>query len=284
MKLATEGLLPADWHQIDAPTAQRIRRAGFSGISIIFSKPLEADLDDVQRVKQALDDAGMGVAQANGRYECLVSPDPGTRAVAIEGLRKSIRIGKVLDATVVYVRPGSLNPRGHWWPHPENHSAQTFERLVDSLKQACPLAEAEGAILAIEGHVLSPLDSPQRVLDLLQAVDSPALKFNMDPVNFVGTVRDAHDTARVINSLFDVLGSYTIAGHAKDCAVADEFVVHIDEVVPCTGRLNYDLFLRRFQTTCPDGYLLIEHLPDDMIAQARAAIAEAAVRLGIPLD
>src|SRR5262249_41424347 len=106
----------------------------------------------------------------------------------------------------------------------------------------------------------------------------------MDPVNFVGTVRDAHDTARVINSLFDMLGPYTVAGHAKDCALADTFVVHIDEVVPGTGMLDYELFLRRFQAICPDGYLLIEHLPDEKILQARAAIVDTASGLGIPLE
>src|SRR5262249_33804446 len=147
MKLATEGFMPSDWYEIAESTAEAILKAGFAGVSIIFPDPLDADLDDVQRVKQSLDSVGLGVAQANGRYECWVNPDPATRALAIDGLKKSIRIGRLLEANVAYVRPGSLNPRGHWWPHPENHSPRTFDRLVDSLKQACPLAEAEGVIL-----------------------------------------------------------------------------------------------------------------------------------------
>ncbi len=101
------------------------------------------------------------MAQANGWYECLIDPDEAVRAEGIRGLSQLIRIGRVLDARFTYVRPGSINPKGHWWPHPENHSPRTFDRLVDSMKQACRVAEAEGMTLGIEGHVVSTLDTPQ---------------------------------------------------------------------------------------------------------------------------
>ena len=60
--------MPADWRQIDLVVAKGIRAAGFTGVSVIFPNPLEADLSDVRHIKEALDNAGVGVAQANGRY------------------------------------------------------------------------------------------------------------------------------------------------------------------------------------------------------------------------
>ena len=50
------------------------------------------------------------------------------------------------------------------------------------------------------GRDCLPLDSPRRVRELFDTVRSPALKFNSDPVNFVGTVRDAHDTLAKLNA------------------------------------------------------------------------------------
>jgi len=176
-----------------------------------------------------------------------------------------------------------MNPRGHWWPHPDNHTAATFDRLVDSLKQVCRIAEVDGVTLAIEGHVLSPLDSARRVRDLFDAVASPALRFNVDPVNFIGSVADAHDTRRVLNELFDFLGTDTVAAHAKDVGLGETLVLHIDEVPLGTGNLDYDLFLRRFEQACPTGYILIEHLPDEEIPLARVALLAAAKHAGVKI-
>lgn len=283
LKIGVAGYLPADWRMIDAAATRRVREAGFSGAHIFVDRPLQAELSEFKRIKAAYDEAGLVVAQTNGWYECLINPDEATRAEGIRGLSQLIRIGRILDSHFIYVRPGSINPNGHWWPHPENHASRTFDRLVDSLRQVCRVAQDEGMLLGIEGHVLSTLDTPQRVRDLLDAVGSPALKFNMDPVNFVGTVRDVHDTTRVINELFDTLGGDMVALHAKDCAIQNAHVVHIVEVVPCTGSMNYELLMRRWVECCPDGYFLIEHLPDDKVLIALEAIRRKAEVLGIAL-
>jgi sugar phosphate isomerase/epimerase len=280
MKLGVAGMLP-HWRQIDRAAAERVRDAGFRGASVFIDRPLDAEADAVLAVKRAFDEAGLEVAQANGWYECLVNPDDTLRADGVRGLQALCRWARLLDADTVYVRPGGLNPKGHWLAHPGNHTPETFERLIDSLGQVCAAAQDEGVTLAIEGHVLSPLDSAQRVVELLDAVASPALKFNVDPVNFIGTVRDVHDTRRVLNELYDLLGAETVAAHAKDCRLGDALVVHIEEVVPGDGTLDLGLFLRRFAACCPSGYVLIEHLPDEKVPAARKAVCRAAEQAGL---
>lgn len=283
MKLGVAGMLPP-WRQIDRTAAERVVAAGFRGASVVIDRPLEADRASVLRVRQAFAEAGLEVAQANGWYECLVNPDDALRAAGVAGLQALCRWGRLLDAATVYVRPGGLNPGGHWWPHPGNHTPETFDRLIASLRQVGAVAAAEGVILAIEGHVLSPLDSAARVAELLAAVASPVLKFNVDPVNFIGAVRDVHDTRRVINELFDILGPVTVAGHAKDCRLGDALVMHVEEVVPGDGTLDLGLFLRRFAASCPGGYMLIEHLPDAKVPAARAAVCRAAEQAGLAFE
>jgi len=283
MKLGVAGLLPP-WRQIDQAAAKRVCDAGFRGASVFIDRPLEADEAAVLGVKRAFDAAGLEVAQANGWYECLVSPDDSLRAEGVRGLQALSRWGRLLDADTVYVRPGSLNPKGHWLAHPGNHAPGTFDRLIDSLQQVCVVARDEGVTLAIEGHVLSPLDSAHRVAELLDAVASSVLKFNVDPVNFIGTVRDVHDTRRVLNELFDLLGAEIVAAHAKDCRLGDALVVHIEEVVPGDGTLDQGLFLRRFTACCPDGYVLIEHLSDEKVPAAREAVCRAAEQAGLTWD
>jgi L-ribulose-5-phosphate 3-epimerase len=282
MKLGVVGLLPP-WEQIDIGSARQVRSAGYCGVSIFFQRPLEADPTAIRRLKSVLDSAGLEVAQANGWYEVLVNPDDNLRAQGIHGLQALTHIGRLLDAKTVYVRPGSLNPQGAWYPHPENYAPLTFERLVNSLRLAAATAQAEEMVLALEGHVLSLLDTPQRMREVIDAVDSPALKFNTDPVNFVGTVKDAYDPSRVLNDLVTLLGKYTVAAHLKDMAVQDKLVLHIDEVVIGEGTMDYDLLLRQMEQINPDMYGIIEHLPDEKIPQARSGLMRAAGKAGIQL-
>jgi sugar phosphate isomerase/epimerase len=276
--------LPGDWRKIDAAACQRLRKAGFRGTSLFINKPLEATAAEVQRVGQAFVDGELEIAQLNGWYESLCNRDDALRVQGVAGMQALVRIGAQLRAPSVYVRPGGHNPKGHWYAHPENHSQATFDHIVDSLKQVLRVAEAEGVLAAIEGHVLSALDTPRRMRELIDAVGSPALKFNFDPVNFTGTVKDVHDTSRILNELADVLGKDIAVAHAKDCKLGDALVVHIEEVVLGTGTMNYPLFMRQFQHLAPDGYFIIEHLPDAQVLASRDFVVPLAKQLGLPLE
>ena len=283
MKLGVAGIV-SEWSQIDAAAAARVRENGFRGATIFFNRPLEADLVKVRELRKVLDGEGVEPAQANGAYEALLHSDEALRAEGIRGISALVRCGRALDAPSVYVRPGGLNPRGHWYVHPDNHLPATFDRLVDSLRQAAAVANAEGMLLAIEGHVLSILDTPRKVRDLLDAVGSPALKFNIDPVNFYRTIYDVFDSRPVLNELFDLLGRDIVAAHFKDMALQDRLVLHIDEVVIGQGALDYGLFLTRLQAECPRAYGLIEHLPDEKIPSARAGLMAAAEKAEIAFE
>ena len=283
MKLGVDGLLP-EWSSIQYQTARRVRDAGFLGATMRFNRPLETDLEQVRRLKTILDRAGLRAAQVNGWYEVLVHPDSERRAAGVRGLQRLVQFGTILAAETVYVRPGSMHPEGGWQPHPDNHKPETLARLADSLRAACETAAAEGIPLAIEGHVLSPLDTPARTAELIGAVASPWLKFNTDPANFIGSVRAAHDTRPTLEDLHRRLGPVTAAGHAKDVRLGPEMVLSIRECLLGTGTLDYGMFLRHFAQDCPDGFLLIEHLPDEQVAQARANLLRLADDAGITFE
>src|ERR671926_145694 len=82
----------------------------------------------------------------------------------------------------------------------------TTVRILAPLKAG----EQEGVPYAIEGAAVSPLDTPERVRDVLEAVGSPALGFNADPVNFVRSLDELYDNAALTNRLFDLCGRWVI--------------------------------------------------------------------------
>jgi sugar phosphate isomerase/epimerase len=275
------GLMPPAVGAITAATADRLRALGFSGVTVQVPDPLEARRAEYERAGAILRDGGITVAQANPRYEMLVQADDERRALGIRELQAACRCAAWLRAGTVYVRPGSLNPAGPWTPSPGNTSLRTLLRLVDALRQVVPVAEEVGIPLALEGGSTSPLDTPERVRDVIEAVDSPALRFNADPVNFVRSLDELYDTTSLIDRLFDCCGRYTVCGHAKDITFDNALPVRLRECPLGTGLLDHAAYLRRFEQSCPDGFLLIEHLPDEQIPAAKRALDRVVEQVGL---
>lgn len=281
MRSGVVGFMPSHPREITPETAARLRSHGFTGVTVIVPDPLTANREEYERAGAILRDGGIAVAQANPRYDIIVHPDEAIRQRGIQGLQAACQCASWLKAGTVYVRPGSLNPAGPWTPHPENTHLRTLMRLVDSLKQAVKAAEDVGIPLVIEGGAVCPLDTAERVRDVIEAVDSPAMKFNADPVNFVRSLDDIYNTTSLINKIFDLCGKYVACAHAKDITVESRLTVTFNECLLGEGYFDQVTYLRRFEECCPDGFVLVEHLPDEKIPAAKRNLDAAAQKAGL---
>ena len=97
----------------------------------------------------------------------------------------------------------------------------------------------------------------------------------------MGSVPQAFSTTELIDYLFDVLGRYTIYGHAKDLFLQDRLVLHVEETVIGQGIVDNARYLQRSEEACPGGFVQIEHLPDDQIPAARKALYEIGMEAGV---
>jgi sugar phosphate isomerase/epimerase len=273
--------MPRDAREVTPAHAVRLRELGLLGVTCLLPEPGACTREQMERVRGVLGVEGVVPAQANATYERLIDPDDDLRSAGIAGLQAACRCARWLGAPTLYVRPGSISRAGHWAPHPRNTHPQTIARLVRSLQRVAQVAEDEGVMLAIEGHAVSTLETAARVRSVIDAVSSPSLCFNMDPVNFVSSIPVAYQNRLLIDELFDALGDKTVAAHAKDVRVEDRLVVHIAECAPGEGLLAMEHFLTRFQQSCPDGWVLIEHVPDDAVPAAAQAMRAAAERAGL---
>jgi sugar phosphate isomerase/epimerase len=281
MRAGVAGMMPRELVAVDERVAARLRQAGFTGVSVVLYDPMSATQAACERVRDVLAEEGIRVAHANPIYEALVNPDEALRRNGVRVLSYACRCARWLGSAITHVRPGSLNPRGHWLPYPGNTSPETMDRLIHSLREVAPAAEHEGVYLALEGGVPSPLDTPEHVRDVVKAVGSPTVRVNMDAVNFVGSLQGAYDTTSFLHRAFDVLDPYIVCGHIKDVRVEEAFILHISECAPGDGIMDLETYLQRFEAACPDGYLLVEHLPDHEVPRAKAALDAALARAGL---
>jgi sugar phosphate isomerase/epimerase len=87
----------------------------------------------------------------------------------------------------------------------------------------------------------------EQPVDLVNLVNSPERYFNND---------------RLIRECFTKLGAHIRSCHAKDVILHHTTLVHLDEVRPGQGRLNYAAYLEELNKLDPDTPLMLEHLPN----------------------
>ena len=285
MLLGAADFYVGDWRALPAEVVKRAAGLGFGTLNLRIADPAATTGEDIRRTRQLFADHGLVVGQTVGEYGGdLVSPDESRRQATISFMERMCDLTSRLGSPNTYLRPGSLNPAGAWTPHPANRSAAVFDRLVDSTRRICRTAESAGVQVAVEAGVVSPLFSPGRVKEYIDAVGSPALGFNQDPVNLVGTLEDAWDTTRLVNECFDVLGAHTIGAHAKDVRIVDGLFPGFEEAEIGAGLIDHVTFLRRLQVAAPDAHVLIEHLPQERFPAAVQALSAFAVEAGVTWD
>jgi sugar phosphate isomerase/epimerase len=282
MRFGVLGVIESDWTDVRYETIAFARELGFTGIGAHLTVPASTISDEVaETVRASIAGNDMDFLQVWGPYPTIISEDEDVRRRGVEGARDIVRLASRLGVPESGLRPTSHNPRGDWWPHPENYSQASEDRLVRSISEILEVAVAEDVKIVLEAHATSTLDTPARVRRVIERTDPQWVTINIDLVNFVRDLPTAFDSTSMIDEYFDICGDYCGTVQIKDFYLEDRFVVHISETIPGTGMLDIDTVLRRTEALGPDMYAVVEHLPLSQIGLAKRNLAESAAALGI---
>jgi sugar phosphate isomerase/epimerase len=278
------GPVTRDTGEVNERFAAGIAGLGFTGVVTHFlGDAATFPTAELKRVRAVLAAHGIRVVQSWGWQQCLVSPDESVRREAVKTLQHAVRVAADLDAMMVMSGAGSVNPRGSYWPHPDNHTPETEDRLVRSLQETLPACETYGVPIALECNITTVLDSPTCVRRVIERASPRWIKANLDVVNFVTDIQTAFHNTALIKDLIRELGPHIPSAHLKDVYVEDRHIVHISETVPGDGTLDWDTLLHGFEKLLPDGYAMIEHLPESLVPQAARFVRGKLAELGIPV-
>lgn len=286
MRLGVVGYAPGDPRAV---TEAMLRKGLDLGVtSVCYHGPGEV-LDeltraDCNRVNDLYDDLGLELAQFGiGYRECLFDPDGAVRDRVVKTIHRGLEVGSALKAHNVLIRTGSLNPSGSYDPAPENHQPERLEVLIDTLSRIVDKAEEEGMTVVIETHVLTIMGSPEINRQVIEAVGSDRLRVVMDFVNHFQSLDQAYRSTERLNHIFDVMGPISTVCHIKDLSLEPGFVLHMNEEVPGAGVLDLVTAVRRWEEVRPEGYMLVEHLPEDKIPTAVANVRRIAEEAGVEI-
>jgi len=283
VRLGVLGFLPRRVDELVPAQLRQLRALGFTGTGFPGGDdPATIPTARAAEVGRMFRDEGIDLVEY-GRYSTtLIAPDIAARRQNLADLREACRVAKAAGCPAVITGAGSHNPRGAWFAHPDNKRCETLNQLIATLREAATLAEEAGVLLGLECHTVTPLKDVATARAVLDAVDSPALRVHLDPVNWM-TWETVYESGEATTAMFDILGAEHLLGaHSKGVTVEEKMIIHLSETV--TGAPD-DLFdhetLLRLAARMPrDFYVVIEHLTPAQMPAARDHLFHVAARIG----
>ncbi len=217
--------------------------------------------DIIQAYKEAANKADIVIAEV-GAWSNPLSPDEATRRNAFEKCVASLALAEEIGARCCVNISGS---RGDQWdgPHPLNLTNETFEMIVETVRAIIDAVNPKQTFYTLETMPWMYPDSSDSYLKLIKAIDRRAFAVHFDPVNLINCPEKYFTNGALIQDFVAKLGTYIKSVHAKDILLTGELTLHLQEVRPGLGNLDYRTLLSSLATLDPDLTIMLEHLHNE---------------------
>jgi len=261
--------------------AAAVKRLGYR--AAYCPLPTEAPDAMVKSYADAAKAADLVIAEV-GAWSNPIDPDPAKAKAANEKNRQCLALADRIGARCCVNVAGSRNPKSWAGPDADNFSKATFDLIVETVRGIIDAVKPTRSFYTLECMEWTPPYSADGYLDLLKAIDRKAFAVHFDPVNMIWSPMRYYQTGEIIREFVAKLGPHIRSVHAKDIHLTDQLTVHLGEVVPGKGNLDYRTLLRELAKLDPDTPVMLEHLagePD--YKQAAEHIRGVAKEVGVTL-
>ena len=246
--------------------------------------PVGADVDDatVRAYEEAAREADIVIAEV-GAWSNPLSLDEGERKKALAHCRAQLALADRIGAACCVNITGSPGEKwdGH---HPRNFTSEIFDLIVEYVRGIIDDVKPTRSFYTLEAMPWMYPDSAEEYARLIDAIDRERFAVHLDPVNIVASPRLYYDTTALLKECFAKLGPKIKSCHAKDIAFGQNLTVHLDEVRPGLGGLDYGTYLTELDGLADDVPLMLEHLATaEEYAEAAAHVRKVAREVGVQL-
>ncbi len=233
-----------------------LRQLGYSAAYCPVSS--EADPATIQAYADAAHKANIVIAEVGVWNNPLNSDEP-TRRAAIAKCQTQLALADEIGARCCVNIAGS---RSQQWdgPHPDNLTPDTFDLIVETVRTVIDAIKPRRTFYTLEPMPWMYPHSPDSYLALIKAIARQQFAVHLDPVNMINTLPRYYNNGGFLRECFDKLGPYIKSCHAKDIILGEKLTLHLDEVRPGLGHLDYGVFLQEVNKLEPDMPLMVEHL------------------------
>jgi sugar phosphate isomerase/epimerase len=194
-----------------------------------------------------------------GAWSNPLSPNDAIRTQAIEKCKQSLALADAIGARCCVNIAGS---RGEKWDGPcaDDLTEETFDMIVEVVRNIIDDVKPLRTYYTLETMPWMYPDSADSYLRLIRAIDRKHFAVHFDPVNLVNSPQRYFQNGELIRDFIARLGPYIRSCHAKDILLGDRLTVHLEEVCPGKGALDYRTYLRELSKLDRDVPLILEHL------------------------
>jgi L-ribulose-5-phosphate 3-epimerase len=186
---------------------------GFDGVELLHIQMTDESNPYLQSLKRRALTNGLDLC-GFATHQGFVSPDPDVRQKNIDRTIKCIELAYKLGIPTMRINTGRwgtiksfdelMEKRGIEPGLPGYTEQNAFDWVIESIEKCLPTAEKCGVVLGLENH-WGLACTPEGVLKIINAIDSPWLKVTLDTGNFL---EDPYDR-------LEKLAPHTTFVHAK---------------------------------------------------------------------
>ncbi|MCS7180028.1 MAG: sugar phosphate isomerase/epimerase, partial [bacterium] len=182
------------------------------------------------------------------------------RKKAIEKCKKGLYLAEKIGANCCVNISGS---RGKKWDGPDkkNLTRETFDMIVKTVREIIDEIKPKNTYYTLETMPWMYPDSADIYLKLIKAIDRKSFAVHFDPVNLINTPKKYFFNDILIKDFIKKLGFYIKSCHAKDIIIREKLTLHLEEIRPGLGNLNYRILLKELNKLDKNIPLMLEHLP-----------------------
>lgn len=263
---------------------KRVRNSGYTAVAVGPDPWHDMPESELTQVRAALKKYDVDVYEVGG-YRNMLHTVEAERQKNLKHLARCIEAADKIGCRMVGTISGSRDPQNlrvdNFAPHPDNWTEATWKLLIQGVRQVLKDTAGCKAVLGMEAQVTTNQDGPKAHRRLMDDVGDPRLKVNLDPTNMCSLANYYH-TTELLNECFDILGEDIYGCHAKDTfIIPDQQTVHVQEVCPGRGVMDYETYLVRISRMKWSRALLPEHIPGDQYIEAKAYIEKVAAKVGV---
>ncbi len=230
-------------------------------IQLALYKALDYKLDtfvekDAEFVGKKLQNVNIDI-EVLGCYINPINEDEIELKTECERFLKHIDFAKIMGAKLVGTETGSINKNLTY--NPQNHTHQSYLKLLKSLEIFAQKAEQAGVNIGIEAVHNLVLYSPQKTHEMLKDMACENIKIIFDPVNLLYSENYVNHL-EVVREAFSLYADKIKAIHVKDFV----FDKKVKEVLLGQGLFNYAQFFNLTKEYAVEANLLLEgYIPEN---------------------
>ena len=198
-------------HSYSIKSVQLVLKKSISGFTEgMFSPAFAKQIGDTFS-KSGVDIAVLG---------CYINPsctDENKLKAETDYFIENLKYARYMNAGVVGLETGFV---GDVCDPKQNHTEEAYQHLLKTMKYLCDNAHKLGVMIAVEGVSAFVIDTPQKMLRLINDLNSPNVMVIFDLLNLL-TVDSYKKQEQIIGTAFDILGDRIAVIHLKDFVVED---------------------------------------------------------------